>query len=101
MSTADAESRRMEGLPFAELHAAVMASHYAICGGDTDGDDYTCMLVTYQYGAAKSDMLDTLADGCERRVRRYVAMPRELIAAYAALVKLARWRSAQLREGRV
>jgi hypothetical protein len=86
-------------IPFAAMHAAVICGVYAGCGGPTDADEYTCMLITYQHIAGKSDRLDMLADTCERRQRHRSDLTGDLIAAYGALARLARWRAAQLREG--
>jgi hypothetical protein len=81
------------------MHALLICGVYAGCGGTTDADECTCLLITYQQVVAKSDRLDALADTCERRQRQRGDLSLDLIAAYGALSKLARWRAAQLREG--
>jgi len=84
-------------LPFADLHAAVICGRYAGCGGPSNEDEYSCMLIGYQQAVASSDRLDALADVCERRQALRGDLSGDLVAAYGALAALARWRAAQLR----
>lgn len=87
-------------IPFPELHAAVMETRHNLHSGSDAHDDFSCLLITYQHNAARSDRLDELADVCDRRVARCNSLPLDLVAAYGALANLARWRAAQLRRGR-
>lgn len=95
----NAPEQRPTEIPFADMHAAVVCGVYAGCGGPSNADEFTCMLFTYQQVTARSDQLDTLADVCDRRMRNRADLGPELVTAYGALAKLARWRAAQLREG--
>ena len=85
-------------IPFALMHAAILCGVYAGCGGPSDRDEFSCMLITYQQIAAESDRLDQLADRCDRRLAR-LGLARDLATAYQSLAELARWRAAQLRGG--
>lgn len=84
--------------PFAALHAELMARQIRLDSGSDAHDDFSAILITYQQCAGMSDRLDGLARLCERRAAR-PGLPLDLVAAYASLAQLARWRIGQLTSG--
>lgn len=91
----------MTDSPFPALHTAVLGMRDADpCSGSADHDDFTCALLNYALHVSQSDALDTLADVCDRRLTVRRDLPLDLIAAYQALSRLARWRAASLRGAR-
>lgn len=85
-------------IPFADLHAAVMAQRQHLNSGSPPHDDFTRQLIAYQLVAADSLRLDDVARTCERCAGRR-DLPLDLVAAYASLAALAHWRIAQLQRG--
>lgn len=86
-------------LPFGELHASIMAGRYSLGQDGDDHDAFTGLLISYQTVAHDSALLDGLADVCNRRIAR-AHLPLDLVAAYGALARLARWRAEMLRSTR-
>ena len=100
----EARIRRENGsidaaLPFAELHATIMDSSYQLGSGSEPHDEFTNQLTDYQTWASQARYLDRLADTCNRRIAK-ADLPLDLLAAYSALSRLARWRAEQLRSGK-
>lgn len=86
-------------MPFADLHDTIVLGRYEL-GEDSDETSmFTGLLIRYQGVAHDSVRLDMLADDVSRRIAR-ANLPRDLLGAYGALARLARWRAAQLRGGK-
>jgi hypothetical protein len=91
-------------VPSADLHASIMATPSRTLrsgSGSQAHDDFATLLECYQYNQHRSDGMDDLAAICDRRLTRLSGtLPLDLISAYTALARLARWRAETLRGAR-
>lgn len=87
----------LANLTLPQLHDHVRAMTIPV--GDTLAHDAFYRLLSSYKTAETPQRLDQIATACHlRAVRQAELLPLDLIAAYARLESLARWRAAQIRE---